>query len=78
LVSKIFGKWQIQESDYVVHAGFDKSLIKCGIGLLEQIHVFVSKEVDATSPLLSELGRLISPFSSSLFTKSSSTSRLQR
>ena len=71
-VSEIFGRWQIQESDYVILAGFDESLIKSGVGYLEQIHVFVIAEIDATSPLLSELGRLFSPFSSILFTESSS------
>ena len=72
LVSEVFDKWQIQKSDYGVHAGFDESLIKSGVGFLEQIHVFVLGEVDPTSPLLSELGRLFSPFSSTLFTESSS------
>ena len=71
-VSEVFGRWQIQKPEYVVHAGFDESLIKSGVGFLEQIHVFVFAEVDATSSLLSELGRLFSPFSSSLFTGSSS------
>ena len=71
-VSEVFDKWQIQKSEYIVLAGFDESLIKSSIGYLEQIHVFVVAEVDATSPLLSELGRLFSPFSSILFTESSS------
>jgi hypothetical protein len=71
-VSEVFGRWQIQKSEYVVYAGFDESLIKSGVGYLEQIHVFVSADVDATSLLLSELGRLFSPFSSYLFTVSSS------
>ena len=72
LVSEVFDRWQIQKSEYVVHAGFDESLINSGVGFLEQVHVFVFTEVDATSPLLFELGRLFSPFSSTLFTKSSS------
>jgi hypothetical protein len=71
-VSEVFGRWKIQESNYVVLAGFDESLIKSGVGYLEQIHVFIIADVDATSPLLSELGRLFSPFSSILFTDSSS------
>ena len=71
-VFKVFDKSQIQKSEYVVHAGFDESLIKSDVGYLEQIHVFVFTEVDATSPLLSELGSLFSPFSSILFTESSS------
>ena len=70
-VSKVFDRWQIQKSEYVIHAGFDESLIKSGFGYLEQIHIFVFTKVDATSPLLSELGRLFSPFSSILFSESS-------
>ena len=71
-ITKVFDTWQIQKSEYVILAGFDESLIKSGVGYLEQIHVFVIADVDATSPLLSELGRLFSPFSSTLFTESSS------
>ena len=72
-VSEVFDKWQIQKSEYVILAGFDESLIKSGIGYLEQIHVFIMiTEVDATCPLLSELGELFSPFSSILFTESTS------
>ena len=71
-VSEVFGEWQIQESEYIVHAGFDESLIKSGVGFLEQIHIFTLAEVDATSPLLTILGKLFSPFSSILFTESSS------
>ena len=71
MVSEAFDKWQIQTSEYVVLAGFDESLIKSGIGYLEQIHVFVTTEVNANSPLLRELGGIFSPFSSILFTGSS-------
>jgi hypothetical protein len=71
-VSDIFDRSQIQKSEYAVYAGFDESLIKSGVGYLEQIHVFVSAEVDDNSPLLAELGGLFSPFSSILFTGSSS------
>ena len=71
-VSEVFDRWKIQKSEYIVLAGFDESLINSRIGYLEQIHVFVIAEIDATSPLLSELGRLFSPFSSILFTESCS------
>ena len=71
-ISKVFDKWQIQKSDYAVLAGFDESLIKSGVGYLEQIHVFVIAEVDPSHSLLTELGKLFSPFSSILFTESSS------
>jgi len=69
-VSDIFDR-QIPKSEYAVYAGFDESLIKSGVGYLEQIHVFVSAEVEANSALLEELGREFSPFSSILFTGSS-------
>jgi hypothetical protein len=69
-VSEIFDRSQIQKSEYAVYAGFDESLIKSGVGYIEQIHVFVSAALDADSPLLAELGRLFSPFSSILFTGS--------
>ena len=71
-VSQVFDKLQIQKSDYVVLAGFDESLVMSGVGYLEQIHVFTIAEVDPSSLLLTELGRLFSPFSSTLFTESSS------
>ena len=71
-VSKVFENFQIPKSKYIVLAGFDESLIKSSVGYLEQIHVFVSTKVKANSPLLTELGRLFSPFSSILFTESSS------
>ena len=45
-VSKVFDKLQIQKSDYVVLAGFDESLVKSGVGYLEQIHVFTIAEVN--------------------------------
>jgi hypothetical protein len=70
LVSEVFDKRQIPNSEYVILAGFDESLIKSGVGYLEQIHVFVGSEVDP--PLLTELGKLFSPFSSTLFTEESS------
>jgi len=69
-VADIFDR-QIPKSEYAVYAGFDESLIKSGVGYLEQIHVFVLAEVEANSALLEELGREFSPFSSILFTGSS-------
>jgi hypothetical protein len=72
LIHYAFHRLGIPESDYVVLAGFDELLIKSGVGHLEQIHIFVSTEVDASSPLLSELGKICSPFSSMLFTESCS------
>ena len=73
-VSQVFDKFQIQKSDYVVLAGFDESLVKSGVGYLEQIHVFTIAEVNPSSSksLFTELGRLFSPFSSILFTETSS------
>lgn len=61
----------IQKSQYAVLAGFDESLIQDGIGYLEQVHIFTSADVVANSTLLADLGRILSPFPSILFTESS-------
>ena len=73
-VSQVFEQFKIQNSDYAVLAGFDESLVKSGVGYLEQIHVFTIAEVNpsSTPSLLIDLGKLFSPFSSILFTESSS------
>ena len=66
-----FLKRNIQKSQYTILAGFDESLIQDGIGCLEQVHIFTSADVTAHSILLVELGRILSPFPSILFTESS-------
>lgn len=66
-----FLKRNIQKSQYTVLAGFDESLIEDGIGYLEQVHIFTSADVAANSTLLADLGRILSPFPSILFTESS-------
>jgi len=67
-----FACYNIRRSQYAVYAGFDESCIQRGSGYLEQIHIFTLSTILATSPLLTELGKVLSPFSSILFTKSSS------
>ncbi|KAG5653560.1 hypothetical protein H0H81_012249 [Sphagnurus paluster] len=42
------------------------------VGYLEQVHLFTTAEVDRTSSMLVELGKLFSPFSSILVTESAS------
>ena len=69
-IEAAFATHHISKSQYVLYAGFDESLIHAEIGYLEQIHVFSSASAIATS-LLSQLGRIFSPFSSILFTESS-------
>ena len=71
-IAAIFSSWWIQESDYVVCAGFDEDLIRAGIGYLEQIHVFTSDTSANDGILLNELGKIFSPFSAILFTPSTS------
>lgn len=71
-LAAVFSEWHIEESQYAVYAGFDESLVQMGIGYLEQIHVFTSTAVDTSSPLLSALGNIFSPFPAILFTESSS------
>lgn len=70
-LAAVFSKWHIEESQYAVFAGFDMSLVQIGVGHLEQIHIFTSAGVD-TNSLLSDLGKIVSPFSAILFTESSS------
>jgi hypothetical protein len=70
-IDSAFLKRNIQKSQYAVLAGFDESLIQEGIGYLEQVHIFTSTDVTANSTLLADLGRILSPFPSILFTGSS-------
>lgn len=69
-IEATFATYGIKKSDYVLYAGFDESVIHAEVGYLEQIHVFSSASIIATS-LLSQLGKIFSPFSSILFTESS-------
>ncbi|KDR78043.1 hypothetical protein GALMADRAFT_224437 [Galerina marginata CBS 339.88] len=75
-IDSAFSERNIQKSQYAIFAGFDESLIQDGIGYLEQIHIFTSADLVTNSPLLAELGKILSPFSSLLFTESSHPHRL--
>jgi len=66
----IFGSYGIAIGQYTILAGFDELLIQDGVGLLQQVHIFTSAEVDTGSPLLMELGQAFSPFSSWIYTPS--------
>lgn len=70
-IEAIFKHYNIGRSQYAVCAGFDESCIRRGSSYLEQIHIFTLSTILATSPLLAELGKILSPFSSILFTESS-------
>ncbi|KAF8965972.1 hypothetical protein BDZ97DRAFT_1756973 [Flammula alnicola] len=71
-IAGVFRKWKIQESEYMLFAGFDESLIQAGVGYLEQVHVVTSADLAAPASLFEgELGTIFSPFSAILFTKSS-------
>jgi stromal membrane-associated protein len=70
-IETTFEHHNIRRSQYAVCAGFDESCIRRGSGYLEQIHIFTLSTILATSPLLTELGKILSPFSSILFTESS-------
>ena len=70
-IETTFEHHDIRRSQYAVCAGFDESCIRRGSGYLEQIHIFTLSTILATSPLLTELGKILSPFSSILFTESS-------
>ncbi|KDR66385.1 hypothetical protein GALMADRAFT_259488 [Galerina marginata CBS 339.88] len=69
---EVLAKWEIQESQYAIYAGFDESLIQAGVGYLEQIHILSSAPIAGNSSLLSDLGKITSPFSAILFTESAS------
>jgi hypothetical protein len=71
-IEMVFQCHNIEKSQYAVYAGFDESCIRDGLGFLEQIHIFTLSTILVTSPLLVELGKILSPFSSILFTNSSS------
>lgn len=66
-----FSRFQISQSSYSFHAGFNESLIKLGVGYIQEIHIFVSVDVAADSPLVTELGKLLSPYPGVLFAPSS-------
>lgn len=72
-VVAVFERYKIHENQYIVLAGFDEFLLGDGGGFLEQIHVVTSKKLklNANSSLISDLGKTFSPFSSVLFTPSS-------
>jgi hypothetical protein len=70
-IETTFEHYNIRRSQYAVYAGFDESCIRRGSGYLEQIHIFTLSTILATSPLLTELGKILSPFSSIIFTESS-------
>jgi len=75
-IDAAFSKRNIQESEYALFAGFDESLIQDGIGYLEQIHIFTSVVIVLDPPFLAQLGKIMSPFSSILFSESSHPHRL--
>ena len=70
-LTSIFASFQISQSDYSVHAGFNESLIKLGVGYIQEIHAFLSADITADSPLIIELGKLFSPYPGILFALSS-------
>jgi hypothetical protein len=75
-IDAAFSQKNIQKSEYALFAGFDESLIQEGIGYLEQIHIFTSEVIVADPPFLTQLGKILSPFSSILFSESSHPHRL--
>ena len=70
-IETTFEHYDIRGSQYAVYAGFDESCIRRGSGYLEQIHIFTLSTILATSSLLTDLGKILSLFSSILFTESS-------
>jgi len=69
----IMSDYGITSSQYALSAGFNETLIRQGIGYLQQIHVFSCVDIGTGSPLLTRLGKLCSPYSAELFTPSART-----
>ena len=72
-IETVFQRHNIKKSQYDARAGFNESCIRDGLGFLQQIYIFTTlSTILATSSLLTELGKILSPFSSVIFTEESS------
>jgi len=72
-VNSVMHAHGIMPFQYAIFAGFNESLIRKGVGYLQQAHIVSSVDVDAESPLFTQLGKLFSPYSAELFTPSTRT-----
>ena len=50
------------ETDYILQAGFNESLIQRGVGHLQEIYLFVDTSIPSNSPIFELLGKAFSPF----------------
>ncbi|KAF8816171.1 hypothetical protein BYT27DRAFT_6466354 [Phlegmacium glaucopus] len=62
---------KILESEYLVLAGFNEAFIQTGFGYLEEIHIFCCTKIPNPLPLLSRLGKILTPYPGIIFTPSS-------
>ncbi|KAF8816173.1 hypothetical protein BYT27DRAFT_7128093 [Phlegmacium glaucopus] len=70
-INAAFLDLKILESEYLVLAGFNEELIQTGFGLLEEIHIFCCVKISNPQPLLSRLGKILTPYPGIVFTPSS-------
>ena len=72
-IKAAFQNLQIPESEYLVLAGFNESLIEMGYGYLEEIHILCSVEIPFSPHLLCKLGKVLTPYPGILFLPSRSS-----
>ncbi|KAF8816172.1 hypothetical protein BYT27DRAFT_7184994 [Phlegmacium glaucopus] len=70
-INAAFQDLKILKSEYLVLAGFNEYLIQIGGGYLEEIHIFCCVEIPNPQPLLSRLGKVLTPYPGIFFTPSS-------
>jgi hypothetical protein len=64
------------ESPIFALAGFNESLVREGVGLLQEIHIFSGEELDLEPSIQERVGKLSAPFPSVIFLPSGKVIRL--
>ena len=67
-IKAAFSHSMISETDYILLAGFNESVIHSGIGYLQEIHVLSRSISPPDTTLLLTLGKIFSPFPGMIFT----------
>jgi hypothetical protein len=70
---ELFNSHQVTPQDYFVQAGFDEDLLDNGAGHLEEIYIYLIKEVEVqVSGMLDDLAKVFHPFPCVLLTPDNS------